>query len=235
MTDGPRMALTAGLLEGRQGQIRRPEWEPEPRRWWNTRPEAGGTRRHRNRPSAASFQEMLRASKGRQGCLGPPQREELHPHPQDVRGPLTPSYPEPPGTHLPLSLSLLVLQGEEVQVCHLQLHLAGFQEAADVPVDTCPGGGLDNVCRERWAVSEFFRGCSQCPPLTIIERKAGIWSDSPLSKEKSSYAPSSRVLGLGIWDAFLAPPPASEEIPGELSHPWCWGFCVCKWGHMAVV
>ena len=121
-------------------------------------------------------------------------REELHPHPQDAPGPLTPGHPEPPGTHLSLSLSLLVLQGEEVQVCHLQLHLAGFQEAADVPVDTCAGGGLDNVCRERRAVSEFFRGCSQCPPLTITERKAGIWSESLLSKEKSSYAPSSWAL-----------------------------------------
>ena len=105
-----------------------------------------------------------------------------------------PPHQRPPRTHLSLSLSLLVLQGEEVQVRHLQLHLAGFQEAADVPVDACPGGGVDSICRERRAVSEFFRGCSQCPPLPVTERKEGIVSNSPLIKEKSSYAPSSWVL-----------------------------------------
>lgn len=105
-----------------------------------------------------------------------------------------------PSTHLSLSLSLLVLQGEEVQVCHLQLHLAGFQEAADVPVDTGAGGGLDNACRERRAVSEFFRGCSQCPPLTITEKRQGYGQSLHLTKKGALTSPSSYPL-LRIWQS----------------------------------
>lgn len=92
-----------------------------------------------------------------------------------------------------------------MQVCHLQLHLAGFQEAADVPVDACPGGGVDDIGGERRAVSEFLRGCSQRPPLPVAERKEGRASQPPLGKANSSHAPSSWVLarcevsGDGVW------------------------------------
>lgn len=59
-------------------------------------------------------------------------------------------------TYLPLPLSLLILEGEEVQIGHLQLCLAGFQEAAYVPIDTGARRGIDNVGRERRAVPEFL-------------------------------------------------------------------------------
>lgn len=52
-------------------------------------------------------------------------------------------------THFLLSFSVFVLQGEEVQICHLQLCLAGFKKTANVPVDTCAWSGVDHVGRER--------------------------------------------------------------------------------------
>jgi hypothetical protein len=42
-------ALTVGLPEGRQGQIRQPWWGRGQQRWWNTHPEAGGTTRKRHK------------------------------------------------------------------------------------------------------------------------------------------------------------------------------------------
>lgn len=68
-------------------------------------------------------------------------------------------------TYFLFSFDVFVLQGEEVQIGHLQLCLAGFKKTADVPVDTRTRSGVDHIGRERRTVSELLRGCSQRPPL----------------------------------------------------------------------
>lgn len=93
-------------------------------------------------------------------------------HSQGASG--IPRAPEVPVTYLALPLSLLVLEGEEVQVRHLQLRLARFQEAADVPVDARARGGVDGVCGERRAVSQFLRRGSQRPPLRPSGRERNV-------------------------------------------------------------
>lgn len=51
-------------------------------------------------------------------------------------------------TYFLFSLDMLVLQGKEVQIGHLQLCLAGFKKTADVPVDTRTRSGVDHIGRE---------------------------------------------------------------------------------------
>lgn len=92
-------------------------------------------------------------------------------------------------THLPLPLGLLVLEGEEAQVGRLQLRLAGFQEAADVPVDAGARGGLGGVGTEGQAVPELLRGCSQGPALGPSGRKGPPSSHRVLRKGLTVHAP----------------------------------------------
>ena len=135
----------------------------------------------------ASVRLSLRHEGPSPGRDGPP-REEGHPHTDRRRACVWLPAAPAPVTHLSLPLSLLVLEGEEVQVCHLQLHLPGFQEATDVPVDAGARGGVDDVGREGQAVSELFRGCSQGPALWP-SGKEGAAVKSPRSEEGDLGAP----------------------------------------------
>lgn len=51
-------------------------------------------------------------------------------------------------TYFLFSFDMLVLQGKEVQIGHLQLCLAGFKKTADIPVDTRTRSGVDHIGRE---------------------------------------------------------------------------------------
>lgn len=110
-----------------------------------------------------------------------------------------------------LPLGLLVLQREEVEVGHLQVRLAGFQEAADVPVDAGAWGGVHNVCGERRAVSELLGGRPQRPALQPPWKERRV--TKPPRLPRACWRTAARAAR-GRRLCSVAPPPAGGEVPG---------------------
>lgn len=165
--------------------------------WWYCR--------HRNAQAVLPSTGPRLSSRGHRQCPEPLQHRQGRHRARQTRR-RTPHVGRLPllatVTYLSLPLSLLVLQSEEVQVRHLQVSLAGFQEAADVPVDAGAWGGVDDICGERRAVSDFFRSCSQRPALRP-------------SRDESNVVTSPRTPP-GLHPCTAAP--AGRASPGGLAH-----------------